>query len=325
MLKNFFAVSVILSSLFIISCGSDEIDGQDKWLTSLDQGREIAQGSEKNILLLVTADEDGYSVPVKNDIFFRHSFVEEFSKDYVFVNFDFTSRFIQQAFENEEENAELIAKYDACMSDAMLYGINMTPTLLVLSKEGFVAAQIYLSADTASVKDFKKLFNESKDQISNFNGLLQKTYDTEKDGIIDAVNAIAENTHPDFLHLLKPVLEDYIAADPENQTGRCGTYLTACCNYDARKLLFKQDYTGAADVFESAALKTFLTGEEKQILYYQAGFMLASCGYMDYRRINGLFKEALEAAPESQYADGIKAMMNSVEERIKSNGDSFGF
>lgn len=324
MLKKLFVVSVVLSSLFVVSCGKDEIDGQDKWLTSLDQGREAAQDSEKNIFLLVTADEDGYSAGVKNDVFFRHSFVEKYSKDYVFVNFDFTSSFIQKAFEEGSEDAEMMAQYDANMSQAMLYGINMTPSFYVLSKEGFVAAQIFLNSDTTSVKAFNSLFDESRKQIENFNSLLQKSYGTEDNGIIDAVNALAENTYPDFLHILKPLLEDYLRIDADNKTSRCGTYLLACCNYDARRLLFTQDYTGAADIFENAALKTYLTDEEKQSLYYQAGFLLASCGYMDYERIKGLFQEALDAAPESQYADGIKVMINSVEERIK-NGDAIGF
>jgi len=305
----------LILSLFFTACSGDQIDGQTSWKTQLEEGRIQAQEQNKSIMLVVTADEDGYSQTLKNDIFYRHSFVEKYTKDYVLVNFDFTASEIEQAFsEDDSDKLEII---NANMNDASLYGIQMTPSVLLLSKEGFYITQIYLNSETVSVKAFNSLMDSASADIKKFYGLLDTVNSSEENDRLNAIDALYEATDEGMRHMLRMLCAEYLSLDPDNTTQKCFKYLSSQCDFDARSALFQRNYKAAAECYSSAAANSYVTPEEKQILFYQCGFLLSSCGYTEYGEIKKVFESALKAAPESANAPSIRKMISSVDERIK--------
>lgn len=320
MLKKLFAVSVVLSSLFLVSCSEDAVDGQSSWLTGLDSGKEQAQTQSKSIMLVVTADDDGYSQTLKNDIFFRHSFVEKYSKNFVLVNFDFSASFINQAL--EDSNDDVLEMIDSNLKDVSMYGIKMTPTVLILSDMGFPETEILLNSETNSVKAFDSLMKDADSIISHYNDVLAEALspDTASDAKALAVRTLYDVTDIEKRHMLKPLLDEVLAM--ENADSHQADFLTSSCDYLALEMLFRGDYKNAASVYENAAETDWLKNDERQNLYYQSGFMLSSCGYTDYDYIKETFEKALDASPDSDNAMAISKMIKIVDERLSDSKEN---
>ena len=314
MKKIWFAA--VLVSLFLVSCSKDEPDGQEEWLTNLEEAVSKAKTENKNIVLLVTAQEDGYSADLMNDIFYRRSFVNRMTAGSVLVNFDFSKDIIQSAVDAGDD--ELLSKIDRNMLDASLYGIDMTPTVLILSKDGYFITQIFLTSHTNSPDEFNVLYEQALPQIEAFTArtdLIASSAGTEK---LAAIDALYEATPEEYRPLLHNLCDEYVSADAANSTGKCSKYLLSSCDYNGRYQLFQHNYEAAAQLYEKTAENAFLTPLEKQETYYQSGFLLASLGYTDYEKLKLIFKKSLDAAPDSGNAATIKQMISIVENQLKN-------
>lgn len=320
-ITSLFAAAVAL--LMFVSCGK-KID-TTTWLTSLEDGKIAAKKENKKILLFFSTDDsDGLSSTLKETIFKTDNFIQTFTAQFVLVNIDFSESRFEKAQQNPESEEisqkELKKMQDALYADmraANLYNIQATPWFIILTKQGYAISQLAFDAED----DFETVtaaFNAEEETLKLFDSYLAKIEKGSKDEKIAAIDAIYEMTDPFLRYHISDLSKKLIYLDRNNETGLCGKHILALAYAKATDAYLNNTPEKASEEFALTAQNKLLLPIEKQQSFYLAAYLLAQNGSTDYPKIKDYFQSAYNAAPESEEAAQIKAMIAIVEERMAS-------
>ena len=109
--------------------------------------------------------------------------------------------------------------------------------------------------------------------------------------------------------------EKYIKLDKKNESGKTVDHIFALANSRAQQALFEQDYDKAEKELLSPLGYKILTAEDRQQVYYSAGYFLAMSGSSNYDKIYEYFQKSYDEAPQSEYAEAIQSALDAVSEQ----------
>lgn len=302
---------------------SEEIDSTT-WIDNVIDGKAAAAKENKKIILFFSSDEsDQKSVSLKSSLLYTPEFLEKVTKNYVLVNLDFSAeRFLAtqlppDATEEDKKSVEpLIERLTEDMQAVTMYNVETMPTLLLITKEGYVVTPLEIESDTPTQEEFDALLESKAETVAVFDNVLESTESGTKEERLQAINRLFELTQMKHQSLLVDKANEYIKLDKKNETGSVGNYVMSIANAAAVQAYINQDPLTASKEFADAAKSKYLSPEQKQQCFYTAGFLLAQSGAASDSEIIEYLQKSLDAAPESEYAEQIKNMIGAAEESM---------
>lgn len=311
-------IACFASCLLLAGCGSktDEYG----WYSDFAEAKKVASDGDKSILLFVHSVYD----PAESDkavkmLVTSKAFTERLS-DFVCVNFDFSDESIlrqnvpvnltdeeQKAFERRQD----LLKKQFSVADS--YSIRSTPTLLVLTKEGYFVSLVNFDYVSDEIEGYVQNVLDEKDAIKEVNEKVRACKRGNKIQKIQAIDAFFESEPEIYRPLLIDLFGKIPEMDEENESGLVPKYIREIANADAFEYLIKAENEEAAKVYEKAAEDPRLSGEDIQKLYEIAITVFTNSYSPDMARIFEMCQKAIDAAPDTKDADNLRNYMKNIQ------------
>ncbi|MBQ6780317.1 MAG: thioredoxin family protein [Treponema sp.] len=319
---GFFAAAILTAFVFT-SCGTKKVDAT-KWLTSLTDGKIAAQQADKKIILFFSADDsDNLSETLKENLLNKDEFIAAETAKYVLVNLDFSESLYEatQVDENassaDKKAAEAAQKQlEENMNVATYYTVQMSPTFYLLSKEGYVITPLTFDDETTSIEQFDAEIASHSEEITAFEDALAKTTEGSNVDKVEAIDALYAMTDRRFAYLLTPLAKQVLKLDSKNESGLVGKFVFEIAQAEATDAALHNDVEKMVKSFETAAEHKHLDADQKQLMYYYAGYYLANTGSTDYARVRDYIQKSYDTNPESDIASEIQNLIRIIDERI---------
>ncbi len=323
MKKIGFFAAAILTALVMVSCGGKKIDSS-KWLDNFEEAKSAAQKENKQIILFFSADDsDNLSLTLKENLLFKDEFVTAETAKYVLVNLDFSESKYQAAQVDETASAtekkaaeKAHKQLDENMNVATYYSVQMSPTFYLTSKEGYYITQLVFDDTLSSVEGFEQEIASHEEEINTFTETLARTTQGSNLEKVSAIDDMYSITDRRFAYLLAPLAREALKLDPKNESGITNKFIVELAQVEATEAALSNDVEKMIAVFDKAAENKLLSAEQKQQMYYYAGYYLGGMGSTDYERVRDYIQKAYDADPQSEVASNIQNLLRIVDERI---------
>ena len=181
-----------------------------------------------------------------------------------------------------------------------------------LSRNSKVCATFDFASD--NVEGYISMVKNEADTVKEVNDMVAATKKGTNLERVNAINTLYDSQSETHRLLLSNLCREVVKLDKNNESGLLSKYLFAVANADAYEKLIKLEVAEAIKVYEKAAEDARLEAADKQNLYYIAANILASSGTTDYEYVVKLLQNALDADPESSYAEGLQKTIDYVKE-----------
>ncbi len=248
-------VSLVMT-LLVTGCHKAQLDA-DSCYIDFDQASKAAASKKKDILILVTIENaDPFNEWfVKNIIHAPASaFASDFLKNYIVFRMD-----LSQGINN----------YSG------LLNISMTPSVFLLSKEGFYLTHFIVTEESDDYDAFKKHINqlETSPSVSQTKELIdacKKGSTTEK---LTAINNLYDSTPAEYRAFLSPLLQKALKYDKANKTGLRGKMIYAYVDAAAVKAMSRGDIQETIRLYRSLEKETLVDEDLRQQALYTADYL----------------------------------------------------
>jgi len=323
MKKIGFVAALLLAAFAMISCGNKTVDST-KWLDSFEDAKIAAQKENKQIILFFSADDsDNLSLTLKEKLLFKDDFVTAETAKYVLVNLDFSeskyqaAQVAEDASSEEKKAAEKAKKrLEENMNVATYYSVQMSPTFYLTSKEGYYITQLLFDDTLSSIEGFDAEIASHEEEIKTFTDALARTTQGTNLEKAKAIDDLYNQTDRSFVYSLAPLAREGLKLDPKNESGVTNRFVVEIAQVEAMEAAMSNDIEKMIQVFDKAAENKLLSAEQKQQMYYYAGYYLGGMGSTDYARVREYIQKAYDADPQSDAASGIQNLLRIVDERI---------
>ena len=311
----------------LCSCGPKP--NANGWYQDFEQAKK-ACGSSKSVFLLVTSEGD----PVESAAGIKAiteapDFAKALNKSFVCCHFDFSQAAIDEtvvqdgATEKEQKAAENKKKaIQKRFETATMYAVENTPTVVIISSEGYWINSVNLPFESDSVDGYIAEIKEYENDVAQMKAYVAAT---KKGSKVEKVQAIDKlfNTQPEACQIfMKDLVKKVPAMDKKNESGLVGKYIVASANSDAYDCIVKGNVQQAADILAKSAKNPLLAPTETQSLYYFAANILAQSNSSDFDTIIDLLNKAIEVDAESPYNDELKKIIDYVQDIKQKAGES---
>lgn len=289
------------------------------WFTNFDAAKKQAQKKDKDIFLVFSGDDwDQTSADFKAAVLGTKEFSDAFAKDNVFVNIDFsqveyakTDIDEKASKKQKKEAAKITAAYEVKEDLARTYALQQYPSVYILSKEGYVLANISSLSSSAAPEDFISAFEDYKEEITNNRILVSQVRASSGVEKAKAISELYETTASEYLGPLTDLVREVPVLDPQNETGTVGNMILVVSYFDAANLM-RSNPAEASRVFETTAESKFLDDSQKANAWYMAAYILAAGGVNDFDRIEALLQKAYDTEPDGEHAADILNAINAA-------------
>lgn len=325
---KFFKFLLFLISVFFVSCGT-------KWQTDYDDALKVAQKKNKDIFLVFTGDDwTDYSIPFKENILNKKEFLSKYSKDFVFLNIDFSQaefakskvsedatqadKKIAEEISNEYKKKEILGRY---------YNVKVWPAIYICSQEGYVLEQVIFDSEkdiTCSVDEFCVKLEERRAKGEEIKKLIFSVRNTQGTEKAKAIDELIKGSNPRFSDLYKELIFEFPNLDPENATERLGFYQLAGAYYHSYEATTNNEDPSKPflDVIENGKLTT----DQMQEAYYMAAYSLINGEKFDSNLVVEYLEKAYSIYPAGPNAmkilQNLQQMKRFTElEKVQSDGE----
>lgn len=280
-----------------------------EWVKDYDAVQESAKERNKDILLAFTGvDWDNISGKFEKDIMQNQEFIKKIGKKFELAQIDIPSG------ENEvsEEEMQKIFTY------AMMYGLETTPSLILLNKEGTRYGIVAYSEDMGLEAVIEAIEKEefSYNELGKLKADIEKAKGVKKVKLIDELYEKSSDEE-------KGQMTDYIlevpTLDPDNKSGLLGKYKLLAAYSEAGLYMQRGDVVSARDLLIHIAEDTAVEPEYAQEALYTAAYISALSGLMttqeeiDY--VCSLIEKSINIYPESEHIEDLNQFLNLVKEQ----------
>ncbi len=308
----------LVLALGLCSCGAKP--NANGWYDDFESAKK-ACGASKAVVLLVTSEGD----PVESAVGIKTltetpDFAKAVSDKFIPCHFNFSQEAIdatvpaENATEKEQKAAEAKrAKLQKNFETATMYAVETTPTIVLISSDGYWITSLNLRFESDSVDGYAADLKEYTDEVEEMKNLVKNTKKGSVEDKVKAIDALF-NTQPEACQIfMKDLVKKVPAMDKKNKSGLVGKYVVASANTDAYGFIVNGEVQKAVDVLTKSAENKALTPIESQSLYYFAANILAQSNSSDFDQIIALLNKAIEVAPESQYNSELKNVIDYVQ------------
>lgn len=280
-----------------------------EWVKDYEAVQTTAKERNKNILLAFTGTGwDGVSVSFENDIMQDKEFIKKMGKKFELAQIDIP------AGENEvsEEEMQKIFTY------AMMFNLETTPSLILLSPEGVSYGVIAYQQEMG----LETIISAIENVENGYKALAKLKADIEKASGVKKVQLIDE-LYEKSSDEEKAKMTDYIlevpALDPENQSGLVGKYKLLAAYSEAGLYMQRGDVVGARDVLLHMVESSDVEPEYAQEAYYTAAYITALGGLLTTQKeidyTCSLIEKAIAAYPESEHIEDLNNFLSLVKQQ----------
>ena len=148
--------------------------------------------------------------------------------------------------------------------------------------------------------------------VQEFEKLVEATKKGSKLDKVRAIDRLYESMAENHRLLISDLIKKVPVYDKTNQTGLVGKYIVAAAHSDAYNALISGTPENAYKIYEAAANNAYISPDEAQTLFYLASSVLANTGSNDIDKIIELLEKAINASPESEYAENLRQVYENV-------------
>lgn len=321
--------SVIIAASIFTSCQAkpDKFGIYDDFDTALN----VAQSKNMDILFTVTISDstDDNSAEFLSNVLKTEAFKEYAKKSFICVNLDFSEARYESAYPENEVPAnqqkavdKMREKYERDMKFATVYSIETIPSVLLLSKEGYVIYELPCDSSIIKPEDFISLIESEKENIDSNKNLYENALKGSPEQQLEAIDNLYESTPGKYKLLLGNQIKRFIELDSGNKTRKLSKYLIAAANIDGQNSMLKGDVEGTLKAFEKITSSEFTSADEKQQAYFICVHILMQANSSDIDRMLDLTQKAYDCNPQSQLAPQIQmyiSMLQSAKEEAAAN------
>lgn len=282
-MKKILLLIVSVAALSFAGCSKVETKNEFGWFTDYNACLKSAQKENKNVMLVISRDEaDGMSSTLKENIFHTEEFADMFYSDFEFCELDVSPSLVKKSYAGEDASREEIREakqYKKIVDDRMrlcsILSIQVTPTLYLLTKEGYVIQDVpYLPV--TDVNSFSELLAQYKPEIENLENLVEAVSLAKGKDKVLAIDNLYENCNKTYRYQLTDLMRQVEKLDSKNETGLLGKYILAIGTSDSMDAYFNRKPESVPGIYEKVAEHWSLTPEQKQQAYYAAAYIIGS-------------------------------------------------
>ena len=322
-----FLLTAVISTLFV-SCGA-------KWTTDYDAAVKAAQKKNRDIFLVFTGDDwTDNSIPFKENILNKKEFLSRYSKDYVFLNIDFSqdefakTKVADDASDAEKKAAEKIAaEYRRKEVLGRNYSVKVWPAVYLCSAEGYVLEQVIFDADkdtACTVEEYCEKVEAQRSKSAELKVLVEAVRSAKGVEKAKAIDELVKASNPRFSDLYRDLIFEFPVLDAENETGRLGFYELAGAYYISYDATTKNEDPAKPflDVIETG----HLVPDQVQEAYYMAAYSLINGEKFDSAKVTEYLEKAYTTNPAGPNAmkilQNLQQMKRFAElEKIQAESD----
>lgn len=302
--------AALFFALALCSCSKKVVKDDYGIYNDLDAALKAAQKSGKKLLLFFTKVEDGgLNQTIVDDVLHADGYAQLIGREFESCQIDYSrERFSKKSASFNE------ARNDRDMRTAVIYGAENPPSVLVLTKEGYVITNItYIPAK--SVKEFGDIIEVDRKSILDMEALLadlQKSKGLER---VQKIDELYEKTSSNYRYQLRALCEQVIKLDKKNKSGLVGKYLLARASTKAMDCYLRRQPDKAVEAYLEPLKSNFLSVEEKQRSYFAAAYITGNNGQSveNSEKIIGYLNAAKDLDPNSALAERCKLLLERQE------------
>ena len=322
-MKKFLLVLVAFMTVIFTGCANKEVKNEFGWYTDYDACLKQAKAENKKVFLIVSRDEsDNVSATLKQTVLYTSEFAEKYSGEYLFCEVDISPSLFKAAKPPKDADKEAkknSKKFEKILDERMrvvtIYGIQNTPTIFMLSPEGYVIKD-FTYIPCANVGEFDALLSTYNEEISGMQGMIEEVKATSGLEKVSAIDALYEGTNSTYRYLLTDLMREVEKLDKKNETGLVGKYIMAIATSDAMDAYMARKPEKVASIYEKSAKHKMLTDDQKQQSYYAAAFVVGSNTPTpeETKQIISYLEKAIEINPESNIGKHCAGLLETVKE-----------
>jgi len=269
-MKNVFKIFAFtfLALAFLSGCSKRIVKDDYGIYSDFDSTLNAAKKSGKKILLFFTnVESKGHDEKIINDVLHASDYKELLGEEFETCCIDYSKSRFSKKSENFDE-----ARNERDMKVAVIYGIDTTPSVLVLTKQGYVISSItYLPVENPS--EFKKVIEFDRESIDDMEKLLSNLEAAKGLDRVQIIDQLYEQTKANFRYQLRALSDEVLKLDKKNESGLVGKYLLARASTKAMDCYISREPDKAVECYLEPLKSKFLSVEEKQRSYFAAAYI----------------------------------------------------
>ena len=311
----FVALAALAAAALFCGCSKKSAPDVYGVYSDFDSVLAAAQKSGKKILLFFTKMEDGgHNEKIVNDILQAGGYNELFGGEFETCRIDYSRERFSRKSEGFDE-----AQNERDMRTAVIYGVDTTPAVVVLTRQGYVISNItYLPVDDPQeLKNIVELDRENIDGIENLLAQIDAAKGLER---VQKIDELYEQTKANYRYQLRGLCDQVIKLDKKNESGLVGKYLLARASTKAMDCYLRREPDKAVDCYLEPLKSKFLSVEEKQRSYFAAAYIVGkdSPGVESSEKIISYLQSAIELDDKSPLAERCRFLLER-QEKILAN------
>lgn len=282
MKKILFAVLVACTLIFS-GCSKTEVKNEFGWWTDYDECLAAAKKNDKNVILLISRDgSDRVSAGLKESVFHKPEFNSMFGENFELCEIDISPELFVKA--NPKKDAPKEEKRDSKKYKKILdkrmrvvttHGVQMTPTLYIATKQGYIIRDIlYMPCD--SVESFAELVDPYRDEIVEFCELVSTVENAKGTEKVRAIDTLYETANRNYRYQMTDLMRQVEKLDKKNETGLVGKYVLSLATSDAMDAYLARKPESVCAIYEKVAKHPRLSDDQRQQAYYAAAYVVGS-------------------------------------------------
>lgn len=305
--KVLWIYAAIFLSAVAFSCKQTAADAV--WYNDFEESKAAAAEQEKNILLFFTgSDWDTVSQSLAANVFTSDVFQKKVASKYILAQLDFPQA------EGSIAEEQFMKNYDVANS----FTLEGIPTVLLVTKEGYVISIIDTTADIESADAYVKTitsFNKQSDKIVAASKKMDKAEGIDK---VKQIDTFADLLDSSYRYLLSDLFSQIADLDPENKSKLYGKYLLQLTYPKAMETFSSGSPDEAVKMFIDIAEGGLLNKADTQEAYYSAAYLYAQSPNSDNTVVLDYLSKSYQVDTESETADSILQTMEYIKSSIEA-------
>lgn len=312
-----FALAVLAFALTFTSCGKKNAKDGNGFCQTFEDAKKTAAESGQDILVVVTlAGSDENSDTFIENVLQSKSFKKQIASKYVIYYMDFG----EATFEKTQSDEAFAALMDKNTIIASNLNVRSTPSLFLLSKEGYFITQLADTEELQTTEQLQQVINNANPASEDVHALITKIQSATGLDRIQAIDELVNMTDLTYKFFIYDLIKEVIKLDKDNEYGMIGKYLLYKVDLDATELFGKGEVAKAANCYAEVAQSPFLDADQKQQSYYMAAYSMFMGRVEDPKPILIYLQKAIDANPDSPNTPQIKLQLENMKQAIESTG-----
>ncbi|PIE98929.1 MAG: hypothetical protein CR988_00990 [Treponema sp.] len=286
----------VFSALVLSSC----VSNAKPWKQGIDEKK--GKSDKKDSMIIFTGSDWDERSKLAFEKLFTSEFFEKFSKDFDLYNVDIVR-------DKSLMSAKLLKTNYIYFSE---YGVENLPYIVLQTPMSDAYASTDFGVECSDIKQFSQLVEKllkKRDAVVKAREKIVTSKGHEKTKAIDDFLSIVENADSNRYDKLRA---EALTSDPDNKTGLKSKYLMISADMKAAKLVDSKKFRDASNEFIKIAEMSELNGNDKQLAYYYAAYILAMQEGITSVEIKNLLQKALDSAPDSEFSIEVNNVMNNL-------------